>query len=54
MSIIENLEFNDGIGDICDVLLLNQTNTTLDMFSLDDENRKGIYKSIPNNKIKIH
>ena len=39
---------------MCDMLLINQIDTILDMVSLDDEYIKVIYKLSPNSKTRIH
>ena len=47
MSLIEKKECNDGSGDICQILILNEIDTILDIISLDDEELKAVYESIP-------
>ena len=45
VSIIETPECNDGTSEICDMILINEIDTILDIFSLDNENIKAIYIS---------
>ena len=44
LSLIEKPKWNDGTGDICTMLQLNQVDTIPDIWCLDDENMKHMYK----------
>ena len=44
VSLIETIERNDGSGEICETFLINQINTILDIFSIDNENIQVICK----------
>ena len=54
MSLIEKTECNDGSSDISTMIILNQIDTILDIFCLDDESIKVTHKSIPNKNTRIH
>ena len=54
MSLIEKLEFNDGSGEICDMLHLNQIDKIIYIIKPGDEHIKAMYKKLPNNKNIIH
>ena len=40
MSLIEKIEWNDGSGEICDILYLDKVDTIIDIIGLDDEHIK--------------
>ena len=42
MSLVENPEFQDGLGTICNILIENDINTIIDIISLDDEEIKAM------------
>ena len=54
MSLIEKTEYRDGSGAICQILILNDINTILDIISFDDEELKAVYKSTPSTKPRIY
>ena len=54
LSLIEKTEYNDGTGDICTMLQLNQINIILDILQLDNENMKEIHKIVPDRKTRAH
>ena len=54
MSLIDKIEYHDGSGEICQMLVLNEIDTILDIISLDDEELKTVYKATPSSKPKTH
>ena len=54
MSLIEKSGYNDGLYDICQILVLNKIDTILDTISLGDEGLKAVYKSTPCTKPSKH
>ena len=50
MSLVENSECNDGTGDIFNIIHLNHIDIFLDLFCLDDESMREMYKVIPNKR----
>ena len=49
MSLKGKSEYNDGSGEICSMLILNQINTIIDILCLNDEHIPEMFKSISSN-----
>ena len=54
MSLIKSSEYNDGAGDMCDILHFNQIDTIIDIINIDNENLKAIHKILPDTKNRMH
>ena len=54
MSLIEKPECHDGSGEICQILILNEIYTILDIISSNYDKFKAVYKSAPSRKPRTY
>ena len=52
MILIENLEYQDGSGTMCKILIEDDINTIIDIISLGNEEIKATYSSTINIQAK--